>query len=247
MSKHRKDYWELRSQQFQPSDVRSVLWSSTKTWSEELSRCEIEEFMSVLPAFEGKVVCDLAAGIGRYTSLLAKKAKHVIAVELVESYTQENKEQNGHLGNIDFITSDVVNVKLQPNSVDLIFCNYLLQYLDDDETKQFVARALTWLKEDGYLFTRDMTDGQTSSVNTLLLCIREDTTMTLKLEVSQPPCRPLSSYKDIFAEGRIPAENPDENFKLSLITMAQVQSVKMVRGKETDFYFLNQKTRFSKD
>ncbi|XP_078001099.1 uncharacterized protein LOC144453646 [Glandiceps talaboti] len=212
--KHRKAYWELRSKQYKDFYVRSVMLFGTREAAEEESRLEIEQYMSALPSLEGKVVCDLPAGIGRYTGLLAKKAKHVTAVDLIESYTRINKEKHGYLGNIDFVTDDAINLKFQAESFDLMFCNYLMQYLDDSEARMFAANALTWLTEGGYLFTRDE--------NEVINDFNE-------LPVSYPTVsRSLSSYKDILSGTRIPAKNKDENYQFSLVSMSQVQSVKVV-------------------
>lgn len=41
--------------------------------------------MSLLPHFEGKSVLELGAGIGRFTSELAKTAGQVIALDFIES------------------------------------------------------------------------------------------------------------------------------------------------------------------
>ncbi|XP_077993271.1 uncharacterized protein LOC144447239 [Glandiceps talaboti] len=151
----------------------------------------------------------------------------------MESYTQINKEKNGHLGNIDFITSDAINLKFRAESFDLMFCNVLMQYLDDNEARMFVTNALTWLTEGGYLFTRDE--------NEVINDFNE-------LPVSYPTVsRSLSSYKDILSGTRIPTKNMDENFQFSLVSMSQVQSVKVLCGRETEFYFIHQKTRCSKN
>jgi len=41
--------------------------------------------LSLLPAYEGKSVLELGAGIGRFTGELAKKAGQLLAVDFIES------------------------------------------------------------------------------------------------------------------------------------------------------------------
>ena len=47
----------------------------------------------------------------RFTSDLAKTAKKVIAVDFMESFMNKNREDNGHLGNIDFVVGDVTKLE----------------------------------------------------------------------------------------------------------------------------------------
>lgn len=65
--------------------------------------------LSLIDDFEGKVVYDLFCGTGTISQILAKKAKHVYGVELVEeaaSAARENAKLNG-LENCEFIAGDV--------------------------------------------------------------------------------------------------------------------------------------------
>nr|XP_006824126.1 PREDICTED: phosphoethanolamine N-methyltransferase-like [Saccoglossus kowalevskii] len=148
----RKSYWSYRSTAC--TGIERVL---NVPKADELSRYEIDEILAILPPLEGKNVVDLGAGIGRYTAPLASAANHVTAVELVEEYTEANRASNGHIGNIDFITSDVVHLNLNTDCCDLVFSNYLLQYLDDDETRKFATNALKWIKPGGWMFFREVT------------------------------------------------------------------------------------------
>ena len=47
----------------------------------------------------------------RFTSELAKKAKKVIAVDFMESFLKKNQEENGHMGNIEYIAIDVTKLE----------------------------------------------------------------------------------------------------------------------------------------
>ena len=54
-----------------------------------------------------------------------------------------------------FICADVTKLDLEADSCDVIFSNWLLMYLDDDEIRSLSVRMLSWLKEGGILFVRE--------------------------------------------------------------------------------------------
>ncbi|OAY72773.1 Phosphoethanolamine N-methyltransferase 1, partial [Ananas comosus] len=71
----------------------------------------IVQVLSLLPPYNGKSVLELGAGIGRFTGDLAKEAERKLLCADVTS----------------------PNLKINEESVDLIFSNWLLMYLADDE------------------------------------------------------------------------------------------------------------------
>lgn len=52
--------------------------------------------MSLLPAYEGKTVVELGAGIGRFTGELAKKAGQLLALDFIESAIKKVIEISNH-------------------------------------------------------------------------------------------------------------------------------------------------------
>ena len=100
-------------------------------------------------------VLELGAGIGRFTRKLAERAKHVTAVDFLETYIEKNRENNQHLGNVEFVCMDVTQLKQDSGQYDMIFSNWLLMYLGDDEIDKLVRSMLRWLKPNGYLFIRE--------------------------------------------------------------------------------------------
>lgn len=48
----------------------------------------------------------------------------------------QNKEANGHFPNASFRTADVTSLELPEAQTDLVFSNWLLMYLDDDEVRE---------------------------------------------------------------------------------------------------------------
>ncbi|XP_072013647.1 uncharacterized protein [Amphiura filiformis] len=120
-----------------------------------IDKKERPEVLALLPDIGGKKVLELGAGIGRFTGELAQEASHVTAVDFMEQFISKNKEQHGHLGNIDFRQADVTTLELPKNSFDVIFSNWLMMYLADEEILKLADKMSSWLKEDGFLFFRE--------------------------------------------------------------------------------------------
>ncbi|KAI5382486.1 phosphomethylethanolamine N-methyltransferase [Lathyrus oleraceus] len=123
----------------------------------DLDKEERPEVLSLLPAYEGKSVIELGAGIGRFTGELAQKAGQLIAVDFIESAIKKNESINGHYKNVKFLCADVTspNMPISEGSVDVIFSNWLLMYLSDNEVENLAERMMKWLKDDGYIFFRE--------------------------------------------------------------------------------------------
>ncbi|XP_076449925.1 uncharacterized protein LOC143286185 isoform X2 [Babylonia areolata] len=123
--------------------------------AEELNKEERPEILSYLPDYTGKRIIELGAGIGRFTSEIAPKAKSVVAVDFMQDFIQKNEETNKHFGNIEFLCADVTHLTREKESADLIFSNWLLMYLDNSEVQSLLTKLLTWLAPGGYLFIRE--------------------------------------------------------------------------------------------
>lgn len=124
--------------------------------AETLTQHEHPEVMGMLPCIKGKDVLELGAGIGRFTGDIAKDAHRVTAVDFMQSFTDKNKEVNGaKFNNIEFVCADVTKLEQPHGSYDVIFSNWLLMYLSDEELEKLAMNMLQWLKDDGYLFFRE--------------------------------------------------------------------------------------------
>ncbi|CAI9113675.1 OLC1v1014322C4 [Oldenlandia corymbosa var. corymbosa] len=123
----------------------------------ELDKEERPEVLSLLPPYEGKSILELGAGIGRFTGELAKKAGSLVALDFIESAIKKNESTNGHYKNTKFLCADVTSpdLKFSEDSLDLIFSNWLLMYLSDQEVEAFAERMVKWLKVGGYIFFRE--------------------------------------------------------------------------------------------
>jgi phosphoethanolamine N-methyltransferase len=123
--------------------------------AEEIDRLERPEILSYLPAWEGKTVLDLPAGIGRFTSEFAPKAEKVVAVDFCHHFLKENRKRNKDFGNIEYLCSDAMDLEFPPSSFDLIFTSWIFQYLEDEEVITLSERVASWLKPEGQLFVRE--------------------------------------------------------------------------------------------
>lgn len=58
--------------------------------------------LKLLGSVDGLDVVELGAGIGRFTRPLAEEARSVVALDFMPNLIEQNRVDNGHLGNIDF-------------------------------------------------------------------------------------------------------------------------------------------------
>ncbi|XP_043695649.1 phosphomethylethanolamine N-methyltransferase-like isoform X2 [Telopea speciosissima] len=146
-----KSYWVEHSTDL---TVEAMMLDSKAS---DLDKEERPEVLSLLPPFKGKNVLELGAGIGRFTGELAKEAGQVLAMDFIESVIKKNQSVNGHFKNVKFMCADVTSpdLKIAPDSVDLIFSNWLLMYLSDKEVENLAERMVKWLKVGGYIFFRE--------------------------------------------------------------------------------------------
>lgn len=120
-----------------------------------MDKLEREEIMSYLPTIQNKSVLELGAGIGRFTSHLAPLASRLTTVDFMQDYVDRNCEVNGHHAHVEFLQADITELELPSRQYDVIFSNWLLMYLTDDEVAALTRKMLCWLKDDGYLFVRE--------------------------------------------------------------------------------------------
>ncbi|XP_071697903.1 phosphoethanolamine N-methyltransferase 1-like [Rutidosis leptorrhynchoides] len=146
-----KNYWVEHSVDL---TVEAMMLDSMAS---DLDKEERPEVLSLLPSYEGKTVLELGAGIGRFTGELAKKAGKVIALDFIENVVKKNESINGHFENVKFMCADVTSPELNfpSESLDLIFSNWLLMYLSDNEVEYVAERLLKWVKVGGYIFFRE--------------------------------------------------------------------------------------------
>lgn len=97
---------------------------------------------------EGKHVLDAACGEGYGSHVLAQKANSVVGVDVSESainHAQKNYQQ----ANLQFVKSNVLNMKFKDHSFDLVVSFETLEHLVEHD--QLMAEFKRVLKPDGML------------------------------------------------------------------------------------------------
>ncbi|RHY81399.1 hypothetical protein DYB37_003339 [Aphanomyces astaci] len=153
-----KAYWVEHSSD---SNVETMMLDSN---AKILTELETPEILSKMPSYKDKDVLEMAAGIGRYTGTIADHAASVVAVEFIEGFHTTNVETNGHRANCSFICGDVCDLERPNESLDVVFSNWLLMYLNDVEVKKLALKNLHWLRTGGEVFFRESCFRQSGDV-----------------------------------------------------------------------------------
>lgn len=105
---------------------------------------------------------DLGAGTGFVTIPLAEMVSSVIAVDLIEEMLESAAEEakKRGLGNLETVTSDIVEFDLDDASVDLVVSSYALHHLTDEDKVAVVDKARRWLRPGGRIVIADMMFGR---------------------------------------------------------------------------------------
>ncbi len=147
----------LRDEVWRDWERRSATPCSMAKLSEDpaFEQMERNEILSLLPSCKKKRVLDLGAGIGRFTAEFAKEAIHVTAVEWIPNFLMENRKRTGELSSIRYVCDDATQIDFPAGSFDLVFINWLFQYLEDHAIEQCVQRIERWLSSGGIFFLRE--------------------------------------------------------------------------------------------
>ncbi|XP_063001910.1 uncharacterized protein LOC134412067 [Elgaria multicarinata webbii] len=145
----------MRCYWWQHSQASSLEEMMLDSGAQQLTQEDTPEILGLLPCLKGQDVLELGAGIGRFTGALAESAQHVTAVDFMERFLAQNRQENGHRSNVVFLQADVTSLTLQSQRFDLIFSNWLFMYLMDNELNNVAQQMLLWLRPGGYLFFRE--------------------------------------------------------------------------------------------
>ncbi|PAN18305.1 hypothetical protein PAHAL_3G193400 [Panicum hallii] len=225
--KVQKSYWEEHSKDL---TVESMMLDSRAA---DLDKEERPEILSLLPSYKGKSVLELGAGIGRFTGDLAKEAGHVLALDFIESVIKKNESINGHNENITFMCADVTSpdLKIQDNSFDLIFSNWLLMYLSDEEVEKLVGKMVKWLKPGGHIFFRESCFHQSGDS---------------KRKVNPTHYREPRFYTKVFKEGHS-YDKTGNSFELSLVTCKCIGAYVKNKKNQNQICWLWEKVKSTED
>jgi len=182
---------------------------------------ERQEILSMLPSVKDKRVLELAAGVGRFTGELCKEAKAVTAVDFVQKFSDMNLEANNRHGNLQCLCADVTVLEQRPRSHDLVFSNWLLMYLSDEEVQRFATNAMLWLKPGGSLFFRES-------------CFRQSGNAARNINPTQ--YRRPGAYTDIFSA--VTAVEDGTKYTFELRRMQPVQTYIKHKGNDGQICWL---------
>jgi len=85
----------------------------------------------------------------------AQSCKRITAVDFMPHLIEENRRLNQRCANVEWMAADATKLDLPPESLDVVFSNWLLMYLSDAEVESLFRRALKWLRPGGVLFFRE--------------------------------------------------------------------------------------------
>ncbi len=111
------------------------------------------------------VSVDLGAGTGFVTMALAPLVSSVLAVDISPAMARSLTERAAQAGlrNVSTEVTDLGELRLPPQSADLIVSSYALHHLTDDRKRELVAQAARWLRPGGRLVIADMMFGRGAS------------------------------------------------------------------------------------
>jgi len=123
--------------------------------SARLQRYSGKHLMPWLPNRSDLTVVDLGCGTGFFTDILATKYQQVIGFDISShmlSFAQNNRQQQ-----ICWVEGDANQMPFKSNSVDLIYSNLMIQWLDPLELA--LKEILRVLKPGGVFLFSTLTDG----------------------------------------------------------------------------------------
>ncbi len=120
---------------------------------EEFSLCEdpdnkVGEYLTSNYNLFGKRILEIGSGSGKFTSLLASKCHTVFAVDKSDSLMQINKLKNSSYRNIQYILSNVAEIRLPSKSVDMVFAGWSMTSMKGHFAKLYTLFRRV-LKDDG--------------------------------------------------------------------------------------------------
>jgi len=214
------EFWKEHSKQ---ASVEEMMLDSH---ARELTKEELPEILSLLPSLSGQRVLELGAGIGRYTSHLRTTADHVTAVDFMESFVEKNKELNGHHSNTVIMQADVTKLDFPQNRFDVIFSNWLLMYLSDEELRSLTQKMLGWLMPGGFLFFRESCNHQSGDC---------------KRDFNPTHYRTQAEYSHIMTSAAWEDSEASETFGFDIVLTKKIQTYVKLKNNQNQICWLLQK------
>ena len=121
---------------------------------EYLSPIDAASSLQFLSDVQGQVCCDCGAGIGRVTeTVLQKKFKQVDLVEQEIKFLDAARQKLK--GPFQFIHSGLQDFQPEKDRYDLIWCQWVLGHLTDQDFVAFFQRCKEAIKENGVIGVKE--------------------------------------------------------------------------------------------
>ena len=121
------------------SDIQHTFGEEWKLYSDILPehQKEFNEYFDVVDAecYEGKMICDLGCGIGRWAHFLQDSAKDLVLIDFSEAIFVARRNLT-HSKNSIFIMADIQRLPMQPNFCDFMYCLGVLHHLPSPALKE---------------------------------------------------------------------------------------------------------------
>jgi ubiquinone/menaquinone biosynthesis C-methylase UbiE len=154
-----------------PATALSIRMSRTlwrrraQSWEQQGSTKLTEVVRTVLAHCghtSGAVAVDLGCGSGQVSLPLARRCRHVVAIDIDPGAAQilHTRATREAVSNIQAVVQPVETVAMGPGSVDLVVSNYALHHLRDADKRQVIGRSFDWLRPGGRLVIGDMMFGR---------------------------------------------------------------------------------------
>lgn len=119
-------------------------------FSEFANAVELSAILNEGTPLFGKTILDLACGTGRITAHLLPFARTILAVDLSEESLRALAQKVGAGANIGLIWSDVTQLRIAPETVDLTISTQLLEHIPTVEQRaRFLEGVRASLKPEG--------------------------------------------------------------------------------------------------
>jgi cytosine/adenosine deaminase-related metal-dependent hydrolase/SAM-dependent methyltransferase len=117
---------------------------------------------ALLPPVQGIDVVDFGCGTGRWLETLKdKQPGSIVGVDCSSEMLEVARNKLGE--GAQLVCGDCAEVTLEPLSADLIFCNFLLSYVED--AAAFLTKVSSTLRSKGCVFITDLHPETTAQLN----------------------------------------------------------------------------------
>lgn len=72
-----------------------------------------------------------------------------VALNWLHLCVEQNREVNAQFTNIEWQAADATALELKAGDYDVVFSNWLLMYLDNEEVSKLAEDSLKWVKSHG--------------------------------------------------------------------------------------------------